>query len=360
MPPIQSTSAASVMYRTTTIPSFYYCLGPHPARLLGAFLPGPLAPPPYNCHVGPDWLRAGDLESMTSLIVDDIRRDPVVPPLALTFLLRRYAVTEHDQLGEALGAALAVALDAHRDATTTRCRAEWLTVFAEACAVSNDSRLQAAVRELVYRLRQDWPGLMFVDEAAFSLEACLRATSVAETLEFALVPAVVEELERIVGAAYRPGFGISHTINRSATPRGEGGPSDQIRTASALLTAFEETGRLPYAMLADELIQSARNLEQPVDTKDRDEPDRNDAASDDRLFLDCEAVQVLCRLAALYDDPEYRRTSVTLTDVSYRCDASCLLKSQAARLGRDGEACESPPETRAVAAYGLALMALTT
>jgi hypothetical protein len=333
-----------VKYRTTSIPSFYYCLGPHPF--------------PYNCHVDPDRLCARDLESVTSFIASHIRHDPIVHPLALTFLLRRFAVTGDEELHDALGLALAIALESHRDASTMEGRAQWLTVFVEASAVSADWRLRPALRELVHLLRQEWPGVDSVDESAVSTEACLRAAGFAEAPD--LVSSAIDELERIVSAAYRPGFGMSHTTHRLAIPhRGEGGLSDQVRTASALLTAFEMTGRLPYAMLADELIQWVR-------LRDIDEPGRNDNQSPGNniessrpSMLECEAVQVLCRLAALYEDPEYKRAAVMLGDVSYRSDASRLLKVLAERVTRDSATSDGASELRAIAAYGLALMALT-
>jgi hypothetical protein len=316
--------------------------------------------------VDPARSSAGDLESVTSFIVSHIRQDPVIHPLALTFLLRRYGVTGDEELHASLGAALAIALESHRDASTTGRRAQWLTVFVDASAVSADSRLRSAVRELVHLLRQGWPDVDCVDELAVSTEACLRAAGLADAPD--LVSSAIDELERIVSCAYRPGFGMSHTTHRSAMPhRGEGGLSDQVRSASALLTAFEMTGRLPYAMLADELIQWVR-------LRERDEPDRNVKQSPDRnrdpiadrrnvesecpSMLECEAVQVLCRLAALYEDPEYQRAAVMLGDVSYRCDASRLLKIQTDLVARDGVPSFGASELQAVAAYGLALLAL--
>src|SRR6185503_13251957 len=101
----------------------------------------------------------------------------------------------------------------------------------------------------------------------------------------------IDQLERVVGGAYRPGAGVAHTCDGA---RADGSPIDQVRASTALLTAFECTGRLPYSMLAEELIQHAQ----------RDAWDVGD------VVVHCEAARVFCRLAALHDDPEYRGAAV--------------------------------------------------
>ena len=67
------------------------------------------------------------------------------------------------------------------------------------------------------------------------------------------MPAAIDELERVVGGSYRPGDGL---VRDRDGIRVRGSVGDHVRGASALLTAFELTGRLPYAMLAEELMQS--------------------------------------------------------------------------------------------------------
>ena len=67
----------------------------------------------------------------------------------------------------------------------------------------------------------------------------------------AIVPPAIDELERIVGGAYRARRGRSLGGAARSTHR-------RSRVASALLTAFELTGRLPYSMLAEELMQPSR------------------------------------------------------------------------------------------------------
>ncbi len=64
----------------------------------------------------------------------------------------------------------------------------------------------------------------------------------------------IDQLERVVGGSYRPGEGLVRDLDGV---RARGSVDDHVRGASALLTAFEITGRLPYSMLAEELIAVA-------------------------------------------------------------------------------------------------------
>ena len=68
------------------------------------------------------------------------------------------------------------------------------------------------------------------------------------------------------------------------------------------------------------------------------------------LAVQCEAARVLCRLAALHDDPDYRGAAVIATGADYRAEAARILagQSDAARAGT----------ASAAAAYGLALLDL--
>src|SRR5207244_6229805 len=106
---------------------------------------------------------------------------------------------------------------------------------------------------LVRRRRDSWGG-DDVEALVWSVDACLAAGDVCDARQ--LVPAAIDELERVAGAAYRPGAGIARRV---AEPDGERGRlADQVRAASALLAAYVRTARLPYAMLAEELMQFAR------------------------------------------------------------------------------------------------------
>ena len=206
-------------------------------------------------------------------------------------------------------------------------------------ALAADERILAAVGELVGGLRADWPAMTRDDEAATSVEACLRAADLCDPHD--LVPAAVDQLERMVGGAYRPGGGLAHEMDGPPGAQGgrrvRGGLADHVCASSALLTAFEVSGRLPYSMLAEELMQlSLREL--------------IDEAGGDNLVEHCDAARVLCRLAALHDDPQYRGAAVIATDADYRRDAARILAAQTPR------ALAAPPAH--AAAYGLALLDL--
>jgi hypothetical protein len=252
-----------------------------------------------------------------------------VDGVALTFLLRQYLGTDRADLRDALGAALAQAVvDATAEPSVIG-RAAWLTLFVEASAIADDERMVAVAETLVDGLRAEWPASTRVDEAAASIDACLRAADLFDA--GAIVPGAIDQLERVIGGAYRPGAGVAHTCDG---PRTAGSPIDQIRASTVLLTAFEVTGRLPYSMLAEELIQHAQRT--PWDAGD--------------LVVHCEAARVFCRLAALHDDPEYRSAAVIAVGADYRRDAARLVTKQSAHA-RDAS-------TAHVAAYGLALREL--
>jgi hypothetical protein len=219
---------------------------------------------------------------------------------------------------------LAAALEHAASDPTAGGRAAWLTLFAEVTAIAEDERIVAVIGELVTSLRAEWPAASGVAEGAAAVEAVLVASSLFDPQE--LVPAAIDQLEHVVGGAYQPGSGV------------RGGLINQVRAASALLTAFEITGRLPYSMLAEELMQTARRTAAP------------DAAHRDTIVVNCEAARVLCRLATLHDDADYRKAAVTAADADYRGDAARILAAQSTRaIGA------SAPHA---AAYGLALLDL--
>lgn len=243
-----------------------------------------------------------------------VARDDV-GAFALLFLLRRYRSAAREDLGEMLGRALAIALDAYERDGSVAARAAWLAAFVEAAALSDDERVTHAIVRLVELLRSSW-GSSSVDEAAAAIGACLQATGVAD--DASLAADAIDQLERLIGCTYRPGAGVGRV-------------ADQVATASTLLTAYSLSGRLPYSMLAEELMQCARPI-----------------AADDFL-TSCEAARVLCRLALLHDDAEYRAAAVIAPDADYRRDAIALLAAQAAEADRRGGA---------GAIYGVALLEL--
>jgi hypothetical protein len=266
-----------------------------------------------------------DLAALTGRVLAAVQPGDKPDPAALRFLLRQYRDTDRADLGEPLGAALAVALDLHGEDTATVARANWLRLFAEAAAISDDPRVADAARALTAALVQEWPAVAEVHDAATSIDACLGAMFLVDAAD--LVPRAVDHLERVIGGAYRPGVGVAHAIGRSAHRRGT--PADQIAAASALLSAFEFTGRLPYSMLAEELLQLSRHeVETTVD-----------------VTLACGAIGVWCRLATLHDDPAYRAAAVIAAAADYDGDARRLLERTADRLDTISDA----------AIYGLAL-----
>jgi hypothetical protein len=271
-------------------------------------------------------LRLAELDAITTRVLDALVHEEHVDAVdagSLTFLLRQYLSTDRQDLRDALGTALAAALEHASSEPTSGGRAAWVILFAEVAAIAEDDRIVAAVAELVASLRAEWPASRGVDEGAASVEACLVASRLLDPKE--LVPPAIDQLEHVVGGAYQPGAGV------------RGGLANQVRAASALLTAFEITGRLPYSMLAEELMQTAR----------RADPDR---ASPSAFVAHCDAARVFCRLAALHDDAEYRKAAVTLSDADYRGDAARILAAQSPRV------VGAPPAH--AAAYGLALLDL--
>jgi hypothetical protein len=82
-----------------------------------------------------------------------------------------------------------------------------------------------------------------------------------------------------------------------------------VAAAGALLSAYRATARLPYSMLAEELMRFARR-QWWMDTgwfSDRGDPD---SASDETFLVNCEASRVLTRISSLHADAEYRQAVV--------------------------------------------------
>jgi hypothetical protein len=270
-----------------------------------------------------DNLDGATLDWLTDRILDALARDSRVGAAALQFLLRRYSIYAREELTEPLGSALARELDRQaRDGCLDECEG-WMAVFSEAAAISDDPRLPRAAADLLDGARTRWsrPEPGGVDEIMRAVEACLLCVNVPEARE--LAAEAVDALERVVAGAYRPGQGVSHETGRATFVRG--GLSDHVCSASALLTAYSLTARLPYAMLADELIQSV--LRTPPE-----EPDGRDVS----VTLNCELARVFCRLATLHRDDEYRRTAVLPVDEDYAADARRTLTALAPSVRERG------------------------
>jgi len=272
---------------------------------------------------------------VTDRALDALTRDEPIEPYAVTLLLRRYVETGRADLADAVGGALARALDAGRRAPPPR-DAAWLMTFAEAALLSDDDRLRLQVADLVAKTRQSWGRIRDVEELAWSVDACLSASDVFEPRK--LVPAAIDRLESIVADVYRPGDGVAQRIGQADSVRGRLG--DQVRTASALLAAYQRTSRLPYAMLAEELMQYARRMLWTQAGGFLDWlGDGTFVRPDEQPFaLNCEAARVLRRLAALHDTDEYREVAVIAPDADYRRDAAETLASVGARYRDYGAA----------------------
>ena len=273
--------------------------------------------------------RIAELEEAAARAAEAAAGEDAVDAAVPALLLRRYLAAGGEALQDTLGLALARALALAGSDPTVVGRAAWLTLLVEATAVADDQRIVPAAVALIAGLQAAWPALTRIDELAASVEACLRAAEIVDP--GGLVQDAIDHLERVIGGSYRPGDGL---VRERDGIRVRCGIDDHVRGASALLTAFELTGRLPYAMLAEELIAIARR-----------EPEASG-----ELVIRCELARVLCRLAALHDDPGYRGAAVIATGADYRAEASRVLSAESARA-RAGT-------PSAAAAYGLALLDL--
>jgi hypothetical protein len=268
-------------------------------------------------------LPAAALDAIATRVLDALSRDEPTSSGAGVFLLRHYLATGRDDVREALGLALAQALATAADEPSVGGRAAWLTLFVEAMPIAEDDRIGEAAFALAGALSAAWPAGGLRD-AVVSVDACLHASAIVESLDVAA--AAIDELERVVGPAYRPGHGLVDPASGAHAC-----PADHVCAASALLTAFEVTGRLPYSMLAEELMHVARRT----------------LARDADFATCCHTARVLCRLAMLHDAADYRAAAVIASDADYRGDAARLLESQAAHV--------LAASTADAALYGVAL-----
>jgi len=256
------------------------------------------------------------IDWLTGRLLQALAAEEAITPAAATLLLRRYAATGRDDLRDALGPALASALEASSVERDSSRRAEWLALFVEASALSDDDRLRHAAGALVGALRALWPSRGDIAPAMRSVGACLSAAS--DDNASTLVPAAIDELERVVGLAYEPGEGLTHAIHEPSA--GAGNLGDHVAAISALLTAHAVTGRLPYSMLAEELMQFARRTWW-------DEVRGGFRANPPPFVSSCESVRVLCRLAALHQDADYRKAAVVARESDYADDAKRTIES---------------------------------
>jgi len=244
------------------------------------------------------------IDALTAHVAADVAASDAVEPVAVRFLLSQYIATARDDLSAIVGAALGRALQ-QSETIATAAPAEWLLLYADACTWSDDARLRAAAARLL---------TAGGGHEADGIEAMLRGASALG--DGARLASSVDDLERLIARAYEPGDGVAS--------------ADPFVVASALLTGFDITGRLPYAMLAEELVQTSQR--------------RGERHSD--IESACRAAHVLCRLAALHADEDYLHAAVIARGADYRGDGARLLDAYAPH------ALETP---RIAARYGFAL-----
>jgi hypothetical protein len=274
------------------------------------------------------------IEWLTELALQAAASEASITPAGVTLLLRRYLATGRSDVRDALGPALGYAIDACAPSEAHAALAEWLFVFVEACTFSEDERVMAAAESLIATLRSGWPSRGDLRSSMQSVDACLSAAGRLPESD-AIVPAAIDELEHIVSVVYEPGEGLSRAIDRKSAAPGD--LRDHVAAVSALLTAYTITGRLPYSMLAEELMQfSRRTWWNAADGGFKtSEATSKDAMADGgplnlgQFIANCEASRVLCRLAALHQDSEYRTVAVIARESNYTEDAKRTLEALA-------------------------------
>lgn len=184
-------------------------------------------------------------------------------PTTVLFLLRRYAMLGQEHVRAVVEAGLTEGLKTFEAERDPRERCQWVGAFAAAAEISDDDRL-------------------------------------APLVERSLAP-IIDGLEGFVRSAYEPGEGMLG-----------GSLVDQMRCALALLVAFELTGRLPYSMLAEELVQTAR----------RRWWNEDEGRFRGDFHANYLAAQLLCRLGALHRDGDYTAGAVVAHEATYLDDAT--------------------------------------
>lgn len=187
-------------------------------------------------------------------------------PAVVTLLVREYVRSGGADLRRATEAAITRGLERVGTERDPCARMQWLRAVAESAAWSEDRQLG------------EW-----ADRA---------------------LPGAIDALESLVRRDYEPGEGLP---GRSLL--------DHLQCAASLLAGFELSGRLPYAMLAEELLQSSR----------RTWWDASRSQYDGDFVANCRAARVSCGLAALRADADYVRRAVVAPEQAYRQDAALIL-----------------------------------
>jgi hypothetical protein len=277
-----------------------------------------------------------DVDLVTDRLMRSLGAGETQAPAVLRFLLRRFAATARDDLRDVLGPAIGAALE-HEDVDPDR-----LIALAEAVDLSNDPPLVELIRREAVRCRGAWPSRGLVAPAAAVVEFCLIAARA--LAEPAWTSDALDELERIVGLAYEPGDGMAQQL--SSRVRLPGDLATQVAVSLALLQAFDVTGRLPYPMLAEELMAQVERRPDGGAPDRKEATEATDTAGRLATIASLDAARVLARLARLQRDPDYRGVAVT------RGDGDRLAEQRL--RGVDSTAVDDPA---LLAAYGLALEA---
>jgi hypothetical protein len=266
------------------------------------------------------------LDQLTDLALATLVGEGTSTSAVLRFLLRRYGSTGREDLEAALGPALATVVALRPWIADPSQAPEWLLLFVDASNLSGDERMLGTAASLVVGLTRAWPAEQGVPiaEAMRVIDACLLASDVCPDADTSgqIIAAAIDELERILVPVYRPGEGIV-----------PGGRSEHVAAASALLSAYERTGRLPYSMLAEELMRFALHTW---------------PSAREQTLISCRAIPVLGRLAALQADPGYLEATVAAPDVGYAREAEALVEA----LAEEGV----PPDIVTAMELGLALI----
>lgn len=209
-----------------------------------------------------------------------LARDPVeFDPREVRFLLHECTRLTDASLRTAVERGLTRALPAaHADPDPWR-RIAWVRLLADAVVFSDDDRLDAGTR--------------------------------------AALPAAVDLLESRIRQAYEPGDGLPGLTCL-----------EQLRAAGALLDAYALTGRLPYGMLAEELLRHARGQWWREET----------ALFDDSLPATCAGLAAAVQLAALHADPDYVTAVVSGPGWDIRADARRMASAIAGGIAHSPEA----------------------
>jgi hypothetical protein len=276
------------------------------------------------------------LDRLTDLALRSLDRDAAAcTPHVLSFLLRRLRSTAREDIRDAMGWALAEGFARARVAAGLDEQAAWIDVLVTAAPVCDDARIRETSDALVNLQRRHWVPTDGLLAKARSISACLHAVPLMPEAGAGIARDAVDELERVVDRAYDPGHGLTPADLH-----------DQLAFGLTLIDAFHVTGRLPYAMLAEELLQVGRRT------------GWNQAAGtfgelvDDRSFLvNCDAACLLSAVARLHGAADYQEAAVVAPGCDYRDEAACV-------MGALTEACENQPLALA-ARFGVVLIEFT-